>query len=255
MLLGVDVGNTNTVFALFDGDVVKHNWRCQTDSARTADEYAAFLKQMFEIDNVDWHDIKDVVISTVVPDAHFPLTSLCKTYIKKEPVFVDLDHVGLTVEIDQPREVGADRLANGVAVIHNYSLPAVVIDFGTATTFDVINKGGVYCGGVIAPGVRLSISALAERAAQLPKITIKEPKKTIGKNTQEAMQSGMYWGYIGMIEKILHGIADEIGEKPYVIATGGLAPLYAQNTQMIDAVDENLILKGLLEIYKNNNNS
>lgn len=250
MLLGVDVGNTNTVFAIFDGNHVKYNWRCQTDGARTADEYAVFLKQMFEIDRIAWSDISDVVISTVVPDAHFPLIGLCRKYIKKEPLFVDIDHVSLTVEINQPREVGADRLANGMAVVGQYPLPAVVIDFGTATTFDVIDKGNIYRGGVIAPGVRLSISALAERAAQLPKITIKEPKKTIGKNTQEAMQSGMYWGYIGMIEKILKGIASEIGEVPYVIATGGLAPLYAQNTEMIDVVDENLILKGLLEIYK-----
>ncbi len=250
MLLAIDVGNTNTVFAVFQGDVLEHSWRCKTESARSADEYAVFLKQLFDLVSIDWSDISGVVVSSVVPDTNFNLKVLCEKYAEVTPVFVDAHSAGVPISLSQPQEVGADRLANAAYVISAYDLPAVVVDFGTATTFDVIDKDGVYSGGIIAPGVRLSISALAERAAKLPQITVEHPETVIGKDTRSAMQSGMYWGYIGMIEKILSKIEEEIGEKPYVIATGGLAPLYAQSTAVIDMVDDSLILKGLLEIYK-----
>ncbi len=251
MLLALDVGNTNTVFALFEGNSLRQSWRCKTETARSADEYAVFLKQLFDLVGVDWGDVKGVIIGSVVPDTHFNLEQLCRKYMNQEPFFVSAKNAGIRVDIDQPGEAGADRLANAAAVVskHKERLPVVVIDFGTATTFDIINKAGVYCGGVIAPGVRLSMSALTQRAAKLPQITIEQPESAIGRNTRGAMQSGMYWGYIGLIEKILEQVQGELEGKPYVIATGGLAPLYAQNTDVIDLIDHNLTLYGLLEIY------
>lgn len=250
MFLAIDVGNTNTVFALFDGQNLRHSWRCKTEASRSADEYAVFLKQLFDLEGVAWSVIDDVLISSVVPETNFCLSQLCEKYIGVKSCFVDISLVdGITVDLDQPSEIGADRLVNAVAVNKFYDLPAVVIDFGTATTFDVIDKGGVYLGGVIAPGIRLSVEALTRRAAKLPNVDIDKPEKTIGKSTQSAMQSGMYWGYIGVVDSIISRIESELLCKPYVIATGGLAPLYARSTDYIDVVDENLIFKGLLEIY------
>lgn len=255
MLLAVDVGNTNTVFALFAGQDLRQSWRCKTETARSGDEYAVFLNQLFALNGTQWTDVSDIIISSVVPETNFHLENFARTYLKRPPLFVDHKNVGITIGLPNPAEVGADRIVNAVAVLRHYRAPAVVIDFGTATTFDVIDAGGTYCGGVIAPGVRLSIEALTRRAAKLPQVAIKAPAKIVGTDTAGAMQSGMYWGYIGLIEGILTRIADEIGVKPFTIATGGLAGLYAQNTPMIDAVDDALILKGLLEIYGRNNPS
>jgi type III pantothenate kinase len=258
MLLAIDVGNTNTVFALFDKkheEKLVHSWRCKTESARAGDEYAVFLNQLFILEDISWNDICDVVISSVVPDANFHLTRFCEKYLSKRPLCVDARSAGIKLGLDQPDEVGADRLVNASAVIKHYPLPAIVVDFGTATTFDVIDSNHVYQGGVIAPGIQLSIDALAQRAAKLPQIVIKKPKNCIGKNTAEAMQSGMYWGYIGLIEKIIDNITSDLLNssetiKPYVIATGGLASLYAKDTKAIDVVDNDLIFKGLLEINR-----
>ncbi|MCK5384737.1 MAG: type III pantothenate kinase [Alphaproteobacteria bacterium] len=258
MLLAIDVGNTNTVFALFNkenDDTLIHSWRCKTESARSGDEYAVFLNQLFVLEDISWDNICDVVISSVVPDANFHLTRFCEKYLSKRPLCVDTTSAGVKLDLDQPEEIGADRLVNASAVIAYYPLPAIVVDFGTATTFDVIDINGVYRGGVIAPGVQLSINALAQQAAKLPQIIIKKPKNTIGTNTAAAMHSGMYWGYIGLIEKIIDNIIGDLREsgvtkKPYVIATGGLASLYAKDTKLIDVVDDNLIFKGLLEINR-----
>ena len=258
MLLAIDVGNTNTVFALFNKEndnKLVHSWRCKTESERSGDEYAVFLNQLFLLEDISWDDICDVIISSVVPDANLHLTRFCEKYLSKRPLCVDAKSAGVEISMDQPGEVGADRLVNASAVIAYYSLPAIVVDFGTATTFDVVDGKGVYQGGVIAPGIQLSINALAERAAKLPQIIIRRPRTTIGKNTAAAMQSGMYWGYVGLIEKIIDNIASDLkkgGEKkkPYVVATGGLASLYAKDTKLIDEVDDNLIFKGLLEINK-----
>lgn len=250
MLLAIDIGNTNTVFALFRDETLVHSWRCKTESSRTVDEYAVFLSQLFQISKTGLDEIEDVIASSVVPDANFHLEGFCKKYLKCDLLFVGAANVDLEIDLDYPEEVGADRIVNAVAVKAYYKTPAVVVDFGTATTFDVIDEQGVYCGGVIAPGIRLSLEALAKRAAKLSQVNIEKPAKAIGKNTSSAMQSGLYWGYIGLIEGILGKIREEIGGKPYVIATGGLAPLYAQSTDMIDTVDDNLILKGLLEIHQ-----
>ena len=250
MLLAIDVGNTNTVFAVFEGDTLEHSWRCKTESSRSADEYAVFLNQLFVLVDLGWGDIHHVIISSVVPDTHFHFTNFCKKYLEVQPHFVRASSTDITIDLDQPEEIGADRLVNAVAVYTHYQCPAVVIDFGTATTFDVIDKGMVYRGGLIAPGVRLSLETLTKHAAKLPQITIEKPEKVIGKSTLTAMQSGMYWGYIGTIETIITKIKAEMGCDVFVLATGGLASLYAQSTDFIDVVDENLILKGLLEIHK-----
>ncbi|PCK00104.1 MAG: pantothenate kinase [Zetaproteobacteria bacterium] len=250
MLLAIDVGNTNTVFALFRDDNILYSWRCATEASRSVDEYAVFLNQLFELESIKWSDIADIIISSVVPDTDFHLTELCRKNFKIEPLFVTADLCKIKTDLDQPKEIGADRIASASAVIAHYKLPAVVIDFGTATTFDVIDENGVYLGGVIAPGIRLSVEALTLRAAKLPRIKIEKPDNVIGKNTTQAMQSGMYWGYIGVIDTIIGKIKTELNTDVFVLATGGLAPLYAQSTDNIDVVDGDLILKGLLEIYK-----
>ncbi len=251
MLLAIDVGNTNTVFAVFEDETLKHFWGCKTESSRSADEYAVFLNQLFDLVCVGWKDVSDVIVSSVVPDTNFNLSRLCEKYIEVAPLFVNAESAhSVTVDLDQPKEIGADRLVNAVAATTHYDLPAIVIDFGTATTFDVIDTGGIYRGGVIAPGVRLSIEALTNRAAKLPQINLEKPDNVIGKSTLAAMQSGMYWGYVGLVDTIVDRIKSDFSDNVTVIATGGLAPLYAESAQSIDMVDEQLIFKGLLEIYK-----
>ncbi len=250
MLLAIDAGNTNTVFAIYDGDRLVNNWRCRTAASRTADEYASFLHDLLSIEKMRWDEISDVLIGSVVPEVNFNLTRFCQKYLNKEPTFISAENAGIAVDLPMPSEVGADRLVNAVAVVKHYQSPAVVVDFGTATTFDVIDESGAYSGGVIAPGINLSISALHQAASKLPKVSVKKPDTAIGKTTSHAIQSGIYWGYLGLIEGVIQQISNEIGAKPFVIATGGLASLFAPNTDAIDIVDEELTLKGLLEIYK-----
>ncbi|GJL84869.1 MAG: type III pantothenate kinase [Micavibrio sp.] len=235
MLLAVDIGNTNTVLALFEGERLVRSWRMQTG----AGSY-----------DVTEENISDVIVSSVVPDEDKKLQEFCRENFSVEPIFVDASHTGLEVDLDRPEEIGADRLVNAVAVVCNYSAPAIVVDFGTATTFDVIDADGHYKGGVIAPGVNLSVSALERAAAKLPKVDIKKPLQVIGKNTEEAIQSGIYWGYVGLIEGLITKITEEIGVKPFVLATGGLAPLFAPAIELIEKVDEELTLRGLLRIYQ-----
>ena len=249
MLLTIDVGNTNTVFAVYKERELIGSWRCQTVSARSADEYAAFLKELFLLSGLQFTHMQDVIIGSVVPEANFHLIAFCRKYTKLEPVFVTNEIVGLDIDLDNPAEIGADRLVNAVAVLAHHQVPAIVIDFGTATTFDVIDEKGRYCGGVIAPGINLSVEALHQASAKLPRVNVQKPKAAIGKNTIEAMQSGMYWGYISLIEGLVEKISQELGEKPFVLATGGLAALYAQTTDVIQQVDDELTLKGLLEIH------
>jgi type III pantothenate kinase len=250
MLLAIDIGNTSTVFALFKGDALAHSWRCTTIRARSADEYASFLNELFSLANLEWSAVNDIIIGSVVPEADFHIKGFCKKYLHKEPVMVTADIVGIGIDMPKPEEVGADRLINAVAVIEHYKTPAIVIDFGTATTFDVIDAKGRYAGGAIAPGINLSVEALHNAAAKLPSIEIRKPARAIGKSTVEAMQSGVYLGYIGLIENIVKEIVTEMGSAPFVLATGGLAPLFADNTDTIEAIDDTLTLKGLLKIYK-----
>lgn len=250
MLLTIDAGNTNVVFAVYDGEAQRHMWRCKTDAGRTADEYAAWLYQLFTLEGLSFESISDAVICSVVPGANFHLEQLCRKTFNCDPVQVSHETVRLKINLDQPAEIGADRLVNAVAVLHDYNPPAVVIDFGTATTFDVIDGEGAYCGGVIAPGVNLSMEALHMAAAKLPKVNIEKTEKVIGTNTVSAMQSGIYWGYVGMIEGVLRRIEGEMGVAPAVIATGGLAGLFADTVPAIQKVDKNLTLRGLLYIHQ-----
>lgn len=250
MLLAIDVGNTNTVMAIFKEDALFRSWRCCTVAQRSADEYALFFKGVLELAHLGFEDVSDVIVSSVVPAADFHVKRFCERYLTHTPYVVTSDAINLPVLLDQPREVGADRLVNACAVRAEQSLPAIVIDFGTATTFDVIDASGAYAGGVIAPGVNLSLEALQRAAAKLPSVDIKKTSKVIGTNTIDAIQSGMFWGYMGLIEGIVSRMKTEISGAPVVIATGGLASLYAPLTDAIDRVDADLTLKGLLYLYK-----
>ncbi|MCD8497348.1 MAG: type III pantothenate kinase [Alphaproteobacteria bacterium] len=251
MLLAIDVGNTNTGFAVCDGGTIRKSWRLRTDSVRSADEYAAFLIRLLELEGLGFSNLKAVVVSSVVPEANFHLAGFAQRYIGTDAFFVERENVGIAVELERPEEVGADRLVNALAVLIHYKAPAIVIDFGTATTFDVVGKDGVYQGGVIAPGINLSVSALHAAAAKLPKVSVVNPGPVIGRSTKHAIQSGIFYGYLGLIEGVVKRIGAEMGNgKPFVLATGGLAPLFAADTDAIDAVDDDLTIKGLIEIYK-----
>lgn len=251
MLLTIDAGNTNIVFAIYNGEVKICSWRMHTKAPRTADEYVALLSPLMVRHGIDESAIKDVLISSVVPAVNAPLMDLCDKAYGVKPVFITSDLIKdkININLDKPEDVGADRLVNAIAVCAHYQTPAVVVDFGTATTFDVIAAHNTYEGGVISPGINLSIEALHRAAAKLPMVAVEKPQRAIGKNTKEAMQSGIYWGYVGLIEGTLKRIEIEMGVKPYVIGTGGLAPLFSQGTTVIDIIDQDLTLKGLLEIY------
>lgn len=251
MLLAIDVGNTNTGFAVCEGGKILKSWRLRTDSVRSSDEYAAFLIQLLALENLTFKSISGVIVSSVVPETNFHLAGFSRSYIGREAIFVDKSMIPLSIALDRPEDVGADRLVNALAVMVHYTAPAIVIDFGTATTFDVVGIGGVYQGGVIAPGINLSVSALHAAAAKLPKVSVINPGTVIGRSTKHAIQSGIFYGYLGLIEGIVLRIAEELGEgKPFVLGTGGLAPLFAADTTVIDAVDDDLTIKGLIEINR-----
>lgn len=257
MLLAIDVGNTNTVFAVIDESrAILHRWRISTQTHRTADEYMVWLNQLFAIEGYDRHAIKGAIISTVVPPTLFNLQLLCRRYFGIEAVVVskDLD-LGIAIEYPNPQEVGADRLVNAVAAHADYGdQDLIVIDFGTATTFDVVSETGAYRGGVIAPGINLSVEALVRASAKLPKIAVQPPEsgRAIGQSTVEAMQSGIFWGYVGLIEGLVDRIKRETGKPMRVIATGGLGVLFERHTNVIEAVDIDLTVKGLALIYQRN---
>jgi len=255
MLLAVDCGNTNTVFAAFsdDGSIVGE-WRASTDPDRTADEIGVWLTQLMTLDQVARVRIDAAIIATVVPASLFSLRFMCRRYFKCQPLIVgtpDVD-LGLDVRVDRPEEVGADRLVNAVAAQQDYGGPLIVVDFGTATTFDVVDRDGGYLGGVIAPGVNLALGSLHSASAQLPQVAIGRPDRVIGKNTVQAMRSGIFWGYVSMIEGMVERIRKEYGADMDVIATGGLAALFAECTPVIKASDPDLTLKGLLAIHRLN---
>lgn len=254
MLLAIDSGNTNIVFSVFDGDTVRGEWRSSTRSDRTSDEYGVWLSQLMTLEGMERTDIKAAIIATVVPANVFTLKTLCRRYFGTEPLVVGEDGVnlGLSVLMDRPEEVGADRLVNAVAAHCKYDGPLIIIDFGTATTFDVVDADGNYLGGCICPGINLSLEALHMAAAQLPRVAIGRPQRVIGKATVPAMKSGIYWGYVGLIEGLVHRISDEFGSPMTVVATGGLAPLFAEATEAIHHLDQDLTLRGLLEIHLRN---
>lgn len=256
MLLAIDSGNTNTVFAVFDEDgTVLGQWRASSTPERTADEHGVWLMQLLALADIERTSINSAIIATVVPSTLFALKTLCRTYFDAEPLVVGEEGVDLGIEIllDQPQEVGADRLVNAISAHQRYGGPLIIVDFGTATTFDVVDGKGNYAGGVIAPGINLSQEALHMAAAKLPRVAICKPERVIGKGTVEAMQSGIYWGYLSMIEGVVGRIADEFGAPMKVIATGGLAPLFAEATDLIECADGELTLRGLYAIQQRNN--
>lgn len=246
MLLAVDAGNTNVVFAVHDGEEWRGRWRIATRADRTSDEYAVWLLTLMQHSGLKPADISRCVIGTVVPAALYNLRRLCRDWFNAEPLVArSILDWGFEIKVDQPQEVGADRLLNALAAHHHYKGPLIVIDFGTATTFDVVDGGGSYLGGVIAPGINLSIEALHRAAARLPRIGIGRPQAAIGRNTVSAMQSGIFWGYVGMIEGIVSRIRNEAEMEMKVIGTGGLAPLLAEGTTMIERIDPDITLEGL----------
>lgn len=254
MLLAIDSGNTNVVFAVYDGETVKGVWRCHNNPKRTADEYAVWLTQLMSLSDIVPSDIDGSIIATVVPEARFNLVTVCRKYFNSDPMMIGdpaLD-LGVKVRIDRPEQVGADRLVNTLAAHERFGHALIIIDFGTATTFDVIDAEGSFCGNVIAPGINLSMDALSMASALLPRVAVQRPEHVIGKATVPAMQSGVFWGYISMIEGLVSRIRKEYGEKLPVVATGGLAPLFAETSDAIDHIDPDMTIRGLQLIYQRN---
>jgi type III pantothenate kinase len=253
MLLAIDVGNTNTVFALYRERDLVGQWRLSTSRERTAEEYAATLIQLMRLKGFSHEQVGAVVISSVVPQAVIGLRWMsrdffgCRAFVVGE----DLEYP-IKVNLTNPREVGADRVVNAVAARKRYQPPLIIVDFGTATTFDVVNEAGDYCGGAIAPGINLSLEALHRAAAKLPRIAVEPPERVIGRSTVEAMQSGVFWGYVGLIEGLVGRIQAEYGRPMAVVGTGGLAPLFAKRCPALQHIDRDLTMAGLLEIYAMN---
>ena len=254
MLLAINANNTKTVFAMWEGAELKGSWRTATEGKSTADEYVVWLYHLLALDDLSRGDVDGAVIASVVPETNFNLVTFCRKYCKAEPVVVGEPGIvlGTRALVDRPEEVGADRLVNTVAAHDRYKGPLIVVDFGTATTLDVVDGDGNYCGGVIAPGINLSLAALHMAAAKLPSIRIRRTDRVIGKDTVSCMQSGIYWGYIGLVEGLVGRIKGEFGAPMGVIGTGGLAPLFGGATAAIDRVDPDLTLWGLRLIHTYN---
>ncbi len=254
MLLVIDAGNTNVVFAVFDGEQVMGQWRISTDSRRTADEYGVWLTQVLERAGIAPKKVSGAVLATVVPQALFDLRQLVKRYFGVELLVIGDPRVkiGVGVKIDNPSEVGSDRLVNAYAAWTLYKQALIVVDFGTATTFDVVSSEGNYIGGIISPGINLSLDALHRAAAKLPNVGVMKPAKVIGTNTIGAMQSGIYYGYAGLVEGIVAHIKAEYGTPMKVIATGGLASLYGKACPVIEHLEPDLTIQGLKKLYEIN---
>ncbi len=257
MLLAIDVGNTNIVFALCQGTEIVHRWRISTDGQRTADEYAVWLHQLMALEGVAMGTVDAAIISTVVPQTLFNLQRLCRKYFEVEPLVVAVGGIelGLSIALPNPAEVGADRLVNAVAAHELWPGNLIIIDFGTATTFDIVSADGAYQGGAIAPGINLSMDALYQAAAKLPRIAVEPPPEglgAIGKGTVHAMQSGLFWGYVGLIEGLVARLSAELPSPPTVVATGGLATLFQRHTAAIAHVDGDLTIRGLIRLHQLN---
>ena len=253
MLLVIDAGNTNVVFAVHDGQAWRGRWRIATEPQRTSDEYAVWLITLLGLIGLKREDVTGAVLGTVVPAALYHLRQLCRNWFGTEPLVArSLLDWGFRIKIDRPEEVGADRLANALAAHALYRGPLIVVDFGTATNFDVVDEEGAFLGGAISPGINLSLEALHKNAARLPRIGIGRPQSVIGTGTVGAMQSGLYWGYVGLIDGLCQRISGEFGAKMKVIATGGLAPLFSEGSVMIEATDADLTLEGLRMLAQRN---
>jgi type III pantothenate kinase len=257
MLLAIDIGNTNIVVGVFAGDQLIHGWRLSTQRQRTADEMGMWALQLFQHGQLAPAEVDGVVLASVVPTLTRPTAEMSRRYFNREPLVVDATiETGMPVLYDTPSEVGADRIVNGVAAYEGYGRaeerPLIVVDFGTATTFDAISAKGEYLGGVICPGVNISADALFQRAARLPRVDVRRPDAVIGRTTVGSMQSGLFYGYIGLVEGIVERMRGELGERTACVATGGLAEMIAPETRAIDSVDRDLTLHGLRLIWARN---
>jgi type III pantothenate kinase len=254
MLLAVDVGNTNVVFALFDGEDMRSRWRIATDARRTGDEYAVWLHQLMQIEGIGIGQVEAMIVSSVVPRARHNLTVLAQKYFHVEPLIAGEGTAAwnMEIDVDEPHTLGADRAVNAIAAHAKYPGDLIIVDFGTATTFDIVDFNGAYKGGIIATGINLSLDALVNNTAKLPRIAIEDPRSdsVIGRNTEDQMLIGVYWGYVAMIEGLVARIRKQIGRPAKVIATGGLATLFDKHTDIFDAVDSDLTLQGLAMIAR-----
>jgi type III pantothenate kinase len=253
VILVVDVGNTNIVLGIYQERVLLHHWRISTNRSATVDEYGMMFRSLFDHGGISFTDVEGVIISSVVPPLMFVMENLCLQYLKKTPYIIGPGiKTGLNVRVDNPKEVGADRIVNAVAALELYGPPCIVVDFGTATTYDYIDPSEQLLGCAIAPGIGISTEALYQKAAKLPRIELVKPKSVIGRNTVTAMQAGIIFGFVAQVDGIVERIKDEFQVNPTVIATGGLAELIAGESKTIQVVNPMLTLQGLQMIYEKN---
>lgn len=254
MIFVFDTGNTNTVLGVFKNDKLLYEWRIKTDHYKTEDEFGMLIKSLFDHKEISFSDFTGVIISSVVPPMMRAVERMSEIYFNVKPLIIGKENVNsfLKMVYPHPHELGADRIVNAVGAIEEYGAPLIITDFGTATTYCYINEDAEYVGGIIAPGIKISMEALYEKASKLPRIEIKAPESVVGGSTVEAMQSGVFYGYIGQVDSIINRIKRERKTTPKVIATGGLASLLAKGSETIDVVDTHLTLKGLYLIYQKN---
>ena len=253
MILTLDIGNTNIKTAVFDGSEMVQYWRMSTNQQNTSDEYGITLVSLFQHAGIPTEAVEGIVISSVVPTINFTIEHMCQNYFNQTPTFVVPGvKTGINIKYENPRELGSDRIANAVAAYEEYGAPTIFIDFGTATTFGVVGEGGVFLGGCICPGIKLASEALVSGTAKLPRFELTKPERVIGRTTLTNLQSGMYYGYVGLVRNIVRNIKQELGREATVVATGGMAVMVADESKVIDKLDGLLTLKGLRMIYERN---
>ncbi len=253
MIFTMDIGNTNIKTALFEGDEMRAYWRISTNKMYTSDEYGMLLSNLFAHEGFSVRDCSGIVVSSVVPTINFTIEHMCQNYFGKTPMFIVPGiRTGINIRYENPRELGSDRIANAVSALEYYGAPVITIDFGTATTFGVVDEGGVFLGGAICPGIKLASEALGSGTAKLPRFELGKPEHVIGRTTLANLQSGMFYGYVGLVQNLIHKIRQELGKPAKVVATGGMAQMIADESKAIDYVDGSLTLKGLRLIYERN---